>query len=654
MIRRAVFITAFCSILFFLYPSISATAQTRSVFWERWDVFIDNIDTTANRFDVTEVYDVRFTGTFRFGSAVINDTNLESISDVRIYDEGRLLRASCSEEPGTFCVTAVVEGTSIVYYFSQSVTNTNRNIRIEYTVSGALRIYEGGDQLWWAAIPEEHFGFPIGSSTITIEMPEGYGPREGIDPVVTYGAPSTISVRGERIEAIATRQIGGNESFEIRVQYPHDPSATAPSWQVDFDSQREFEENVKPLIDIGLIGISLLLALGGPLGVFALWYTRGRDPEIGPVPDFLSEPPSDLPPAIVGTLIDERADTHDVLSTLIHLGNRGYLVIEENRNDTELFGIQLKSSSEFIFKRTEKELDDLRSYERTIMQHVFGNSLEKPMSALKDKFYVHMSSLKNDLYDELVKEGLFTNKPSTTRSIWAGVAFATLILAVFFTFLAFGAIENVSGMLLCIPASLGLTGVAAAITSNFMPAKTRKGAEEAAKWNAFRDWMRNLEKFSDEENMSQHFDEYLAYAIAFGMERSWVRRFSKIRTTPVPTWYFPTYWGGHYSGGYRAGTPVGGIGQGLPSARDVLPGEIASAGGSGFSLEDMAGNLSGGLESISSGLTEMLESANRTLTSQPQQSSSGSSGSWRSGGSSWSGGGFSGGGSSGGGSRGFG
>ncbi len=39
-------------------------AQSRSVLWERWDVVIDNIDTSTNAFTVSEIYDIRFFGTF--------------------------------------------------------------------------------------------------------------------------------------------------------------------------------------------------------------------------------------------------------------------------------------------------------------------------------------------------------------------------------------------------------------------------------------------------------------------------------------------------------------------------------------------------------------------------------------------------------------
>ena len=94
----------------------------------------------------------------------------------------------------------------------------------------------GGDQLWWIAIPSEHYGFPIGSSTITVKLPAGFAPREGVDPVVTYGAPGDVQVNGTTVVAKATRQIGGNEAFEIRVQYPHDPNAHAAGMAVELRS----------------------------------------------------------------------------------------------------------------------------------------------------------------------------------------------------------------------------------------------------------------------------------------------------------------------------------------------------------------------------------------------------------------------------------
>jgi hypothetical protein len=213
-----------------------------------------------------------------------------------------------------------------------------------------------------------------------------------------------------------------------------------------------------------------------------------------------------------------------------------------------------------------------------------------------------------------------------------------------------------SAFIFCIPAAVGLVAVNAFIVGGAMPAKTRKGAEEAAKWRAFYEYLRNLDSYGGVEGAAERFDDYLPYAVAFGIDKEWIRQFTRSQTSyvPVPPWYYPTYLGGPWGRGYIPGTPIY-RGGGAFGGSGGLPGELARAGDGGLSLDQMSGNLSQGLESISAGLTSMVDSASRVMTSRPQpQQTSGSSGRWSGGGRSWSGGGFGGGGFSGGGSRGFG
>ena len=63
--------------------------------------------------------------------------------------------------------------------------------------------------------------------------------------------------------------------------------------------------------------------LGRAAAAVSLVVQAGRDKPVGLIADYLPEPPSDLPPGIVGTLIDERADMQDILSTMLDLGKRG-------------------------------------------------------------------------------------------------------------------------------------------------------------------------------------------------------------------------------------------------------------------------------------------------------------------------------------------
>ena len=630
----------FVLVLTLLIVSQPAAAQTRSVFWQRWDVTITDVNVRDNRFQVTEDYDVHFTGSFSFGSRVVALTNLDSVDNVSVSQDGRPFTASCSENPGTYCVRMTQDGLSIRYYFLQPIANSSGNFQISYRVNGALRVYEGGDQLWWTAIPEEHFGFSIGSSTITVELPPGFGPREGIDRADTYGAPGSVTVSGTTVRATATRTITGNEKFELRVQFPHDSAARKPAWQESFDARRAYDETVGPLVNLGLLGMSLLIAVGGPLAVLAFWYQRGRDPKIGPVPAYLTEPPSDLPPAVVGALVDESVETRDIMSTLIDLGQRGYLVMEEDQRPG-VFGIGVKR--EFVFKRTDKALNQgLRTYEKRMMNRIFsGGRKERTLESLRNSFYTAIPQIKNELYKEMVTENLFKTDPDTIRKFWYGVGVVGLVGTVVLFSLIAGVSDDIpTGAFLCLPLALGLTSVFTLLMGTFMPAKTRLGAEEAAKWKAFREYLQNLEKYNDVESASSRFADYLPYAVAFGLDRSWVRKFARVDRVPIPYWYYPTYVGGPYRGGYVAGTP-------LPQA-DYS--DLARAGGD-FNVNTMADSIAGSLQSMSDGLTEMINSASQVFTSKPQSSSSGS---WSGGGGGWSGGGSSGGGSSGGGSSGFG
>jgi len=630
----------------------AAAQDNRSLVWERWDVVIDDVDTANNTFRVTETYVIDFNGRYSFGAANIPLTNMDGINDVRVSDRGQRLTAACFNQAGTFCARTSGGALDITYYFTSPITDGRGTFVISYEVSGALRVYEGGDQLWWNAVPDDHYGYPIRSSTITVDLPSGFAPREGIDPIETEGARGEISVSGTEVTATAINGIGGYEGFSIRVQYPHDPNARVPAWQSSFDSRRDYEENVMPLVNLGVIALGLLLGLGLPLLFFVLWQTRGRDPKIGPVPTFLSEPPSSLPPAVVGTLVDERSDPRDVISTIVDLAQRGYLVIEETQTQG-LFGIG--SSSQFTFKRTDKAFSDLRPYERRLMDRLFsGSSMERSMASLTNTFYTTISQIQNDLYDELVTEGFFTTKPNVTRGLWGAIGVILIFGTVALTVILAPLLEGTTQFMFCIPIGLFIAAAAAFAFGNAMPAKTLKGSEEAAKWKAFYEYLNNLENYGGVETAAERFASYLPYAVAFGIDKEWVRRFTRVPTATIPPWYYPTYLGGPWGHGYRPGTPIygtrglGGLGEG------GLPGDLTHASGGGFSLDQMSGNLSQGLESISSGLTSMVDSASRAMTSRPQQTSSGGSGSWSSGGRSWSGGGFSGGGGSGGGSRGFG
>src|SRR5690606_26082375 len=63
--------------------------------------------------------------------------------------------------------------------------------------------------------------------------------------------------------------------------------------------------------------------------------------------------------------------------------------------------------------------------------------------------------------------------------------------------------------------------------SRHMPRKTDKGAEAAAMWRAFRRYLQDIEKHRDLGAAGEIFDRYLSYAIAFEIDKGWIRKFSE-------------------------------------------------------------------------------------------------------------------------------
>ncbi|NJO04357.1 MAG: DUF2207 domain-containing protein [Chloroflexaceae bacterium] len=153
---------------------------------------------------------------------------------------------------------------------------------------------------------------------------------------------------------------------------------------------------------------------------------------------------------------------------------------------------------------------------------------------------------------------------------------------------------------------LGLLGVGLIGFSGIMPRKTRKGAIAGAQIQAFKRYLEQIERYDNVAQARERFEEYLPYAIAFGIEKRVVRQFEAVQT-PAPLWYVPY----GYGYGYGYGTAAG-------SAEHGSIGDAGGGGGGGFappSLDTAAGGAFAGLDRMSSGLFSMLNETASTFTS---------------------------------------
>ena len=600
--------------LFLLLAPRPGDAQTKTYYWESFNVDIQVLENGDLR--LTERQTLVFSGApFSFGFRKVNTNNTDGITDVSVREGDIVYEEAFGRGPHTFTVEDEGDEVAINWYFPE--TTGRRSYTISYTAENTIRTEPAGDQVFWNALPAD-LGARVENGTISITLPEGvqarattalYGGSEG------ENLATAVSEDGRRVTVQLTQPRPAGTAVEVGVRFPSGQlDLETPTWQR--------REQLNDFISLIILLASMLIAVGGPLAALMVWYLFGRDPEVGPVPDYLSEPPDQTPPAVVGTLVDETAHIHDIMSTLVDLARRGYLTMTEK-----------SLGKDYEFQRTEKSLDDLRPFERKMMAGIFSGREKRDLEDLRYKFASRLTQIRNDLYKELEERGYVRRSPEGVRNSYGCLAFGMGGIAVIGAFSLPGIFGNEISTIICPSLALGATAVIAFVFSRFMPAKTEKGAEAAAQWMAFKKYLQEIERHTKLEEATEIFEKYLPYAVAFGLERSWVRKFSAVPNTPIPPWYVPYPAYGHGRHGHRRGGTQPASGSGSSGGRP--------------SLEGMSGGLAGGLTSMSGGLTRMLTNTQTVLQSTRSSSSSGSGG-----GSSFSGG-FSGG-SSGGGSGGFG
>lgn len=665
-------------LLALLVPSgaMPAAAQSSSVVWDEYNVELRvREDGTVH---VVETQVVEFDGRFSTGFADIPTAYVEGLSNVEVSianGAGEPLTPAqqvsyLSEEPGTYVVTTGRGQVEIEYAFEptssfNSLADNTRTIVLEYDVAGALRVYENLDpanqQLRWVAISSDVTDIaPIREATVTITLPEQ------VDPAQTVAAPDGVETDGQTLTW--TRQnMDEGDAFEVNLQFPPITGATVPAWQERYDQLREQQAEAEEQSAVAgtlFLSAGLLMLVGGAVLLAGIWYTRGRDPEVGLVADIIAEPPDDLRPGAAGTLVDEETHTRDVIATVFDLAKRGVLRLDEKQSEGFMgFG----KSSRYTLTLLDHSVD-LTGYERVLLDVLFGpdaeDGKEVPLENANMTFATQAERIHNGFYDELVEHGYFNASPEQVRQRSKILAWIGPILAAIVIFLVLQFSGASSGWIVLPIIAAVVLFVAGNRVATAMPRKTLKGAEAAAKWRAFKRYLEDIENRRNIVESQEIFERYLPYATAFGLEESWIRKFERAGTS-MPQWFggagpvlMP---GGGYGRGYRRGPggvvilPGGGpFGGGGSASAGGRGGDGGAGGGFDFpGMQDVSDAAGGGLQGGSDSLLDMLGTASRVFGGGSGRRGGGSFGSWGGGGGGFSGGGGFGGGGGGGG-RGFG
>lgn len=329
--------------------------------------------------------------------------------------------------------------------------------------------------------------------------------------------------------------------------------------------------SVGHLVDQLTAGLGLFLPLLAIAGMGALVWSRGRDeyyagltPGLRPVageeasvvrgsaPTVAVQfnPPPGVQPGMVGTIIDEQANTVDVSASVVDLAVRGYLTMEEvparfGRSDWRLTRRTGPASG-----------SPLATYEAELLDALFSRGSPVLLSDLKNHFASSLELVKQEMYSETVRRGWFRSSPHLQRSAWKGIGTVLVLLglaSIFFLGPVLGT-GVTSGVLPFLPFSgtailgggLLLAGIIVRLLGARMASRTADGSAVLAQSEGFREYLETAEanqiRFEEAQDI---FSRYLPYAIVFGVAEKWARTFDQVAAAAasagvplaMPTWY---------------------------------------------------------------------------------------------------------------------
>ena len=491
--------------------------------------------------------------------------------------------------------------------------DTTRTVVLRYTVDHALRFFDAEsetgalDELYWQVTGTE-WEMPIERARARVVLPEGVEATQAA--AYTGRAESTAQNANVEIDRnVVTVPNAG--PFAVG-----EGLTVAVGWAPGVVQRPTAAEGAIAAVQENWpLGIPVLVFLFG----FTTWRRKGRDPEKREI-TVQYEPPEGMSPAELGTLIDHKAEMHDITATLVDLAVRGYVVIEE-REEEKLFG--LMSDKEYLFhlRKPRSEWDGLAPHERSFLSALFkdssdnigkatarwaeklarrseepkGEGLSDPdrdefrspldsayidstkLSDLKDSFYEELPGIRDGIYGELMRRGFYRERPDQVKGRWIGGAVVFGMAAIFGA--AWIAENHFLGLS---PVAVAVAGGSSALVllvfGLLMPARTSQGARAMEEALGFREFLDKVEtdRFRRMITSPEMFERFLPHAMAFQVEDRWAKAFEDLHSEP-PDWYR-----GASHGSFRASTftsDLSGLSQEAGSTMASSPSSSGSGGG---------------------------------------------------------------------------
>lgn len=509
--RRLVLLAALA--LAFLAAPAYAADTTYTSFYS--DIMV-NTDTSISVTETISVdFDVEKHGIYRNIPYRYDTGNGGSVS-VPIEDVSVLQDSS----PATF--TTSTQGNNVVLKIgdANATITGNHTYVISYTATAAVNFFDDHDELYWNVTGDD-WEAPILKVTATVHLPAGVATAD-VQAACYTGEQGSRRKDCEETTASSIVTFSASTFLTAVVGWPKGV-VTKPA---DYDSVRSSADTDGSFLPVSRttilwIIIGNLVAGVGILFWFIRWWSKnGRDPKSKGTVIAQYDPPDELRPGEVGTLYDEKAETRDVIASIVDLAVRGYLVIEEIEK-TKVFGFG--GGKDYRLVRKKQPDQALKPYEEKLMASLFEDGDTVTLSDLKGSFANDLRAIQKLMYEQTLTDGYFSANPDAVRKKFFFIGLALFIV---------GGMAMFVGVFV-----LPLAGIALMLMAKAMPQRTAKGVDAAWHARGFREFLHTAERYRLKWQEKEHiFEQFLPYAMVFGVAEQWTKTFKDI-AMEQPGWY---------------------------------------------------------------------------------------------------------------------
>ena len=557
------------SLLFSGVCTQKAQADDKNYSVRRYDV---NVEVQSNGDAVVrEQITYQFSGKFNGILRDIDTDQTDGMEDIRVFvEKGDKFRAfHQAKKKGRNAYEMTREDGLVKLKVYETSKDEEKTFRYEYRMRNVAEKYQDIG-VYNRKVIDRNWDVPLNNITITIRIPEGaskedlkifaHGPLTGESriadertfvfhvPEVSPGTfvetlavfpPGLIPGAGRVHDETKLPAILSNEQklAEEANTAREEARQRQKKWEKEQKELRKKRAGQKKIRD-GLLPVFVAAILAGALSLmdFFAKYARGPRPEFQG--DYCRELPGDYPPAVMSYLMNTKyIYSRDIMATLLDLVREKQITIRGSKAES---GHLLKRSHvDYEISRVEGAgTEHLLAHEEFLLSWFIDRLGRNGALVLGDlkkitgkrsralEFNKDFEKFQSMVQAEGKAQGFFSR--NSWRENLNGSGRYALIATALLVAGSVAAIQLSSGWGGAVAAVGGITLLSMLLVS-VMPKKTQYGAEQAAKWSAFKRFLLHFSEMEKAEIPSiVIWEHYLVYAVSLGIAKEVIEQMPKV------------------------------------------------------------------------------------------------------------------------------